>query len=134
MPMTLNPNQTATLSIEFDPTTAGSASGQLTIKSNSSTNPTATISLSGTGEASSYLVSLSWQAPGSSSDPVASYNVYRTPSGSSSYQLVGSVSDTELAYKDNGVQSGETYNYIVESVDSSGNESVPSNTATVSVP
>ena len=30
-PLTLNPNQTATLSVEFDPTAAGAASGSLTI-------------------------------------------------------------------------------------------------------
>jgi hypothetical protein len=50
-PATLNPSQTATLNIEFDPTAVGAATGQLTISSNSSTNGTATISLSGTGTA-----------------------------------------------------------------------------------
>jgi hypothetical protein len=136
-PLTLNPNQTATLSVDFDPTAAGSATGQLTIDSNSSTNPAATVTLSGTGQASSsssYEVSVTWQAPSSSPDPVASYNVYRSPSGSSSYQLVGSVSDSQLAYTDDGVQDEQSYDYIVESVDSSGNESVPSNMAAVSVP
>jgi fibronectin type 3 domain-containing protein len=134
LPVTLNQNQAATLSVEFDPTTAGSATGQLTIKSNSSTNPTATISLSGTGQASAYLISLTWQAPSSPSDPIAGYHVYRSPNGSSSYELVGSVTDTQLAYSDNGVQNGQTYDYIVKSVDSSGIESVPSNTAMVAVP
>jgi len=32
------------------------------------------------------------------------------------------------------VQSGSTYDYIVESVDSSGAESVPSNQATATIP
>jgi hypothetical protein len=45
----LNPGQAATLSVEFDPTAAGAATGQLTITSNSSANGTAVISLSGTG-------------------------------------------------------------------------------------
>jgi hypothetical protein len=50
-PTTLNPGQAATLNIEFDPTTVGAAAGQVTITSNSSTDPTAVISLSGTGTA-----------------------------------------------------------------------------------
>jgi hypothetical protein len=134
-PMTLNSNQTTMISVEFDPTTAGVATGQLTISSNSSTNSTAQISLTGTGEAAAYSVSLTWQAPGSSPDPVASYNVYRSPSGGSSYQLLGSVSNSQLAYTDgNNIQDGQVYDYIVESVDSSGNESVPSNTASVTIP
>jgi hypothetical protein len=133
-PLTLNPNQTATLSVDFDPTTAGTFSGQLTISSNSSTNPTAAITLSGTGQATAYTVSVTWQAPTSSPDPVAGYNIYRSPSGGSSYQLMSSVSDTQLSYSDSGVQDGQTYDYIVESVDASGNESVPSNMASVSIP
>ncbi len=50
-PATLSPGQSATLDIEFDPTAAGAATGQLTIASNSSTNGTAVIGLSGTGTA-----------------------------------------------------------------------------------
>jgi hypothetical protein len=48
-PITLNPGLALTLDVQFDPSVAGPASGQLTITSNSSINPTATISLSGTG-------------------------------------------------------------------------------------
>ena len=50
-PTTLNPGQQATLNIEFDPTLVGAATGQLTIASNTSTNSTAVVSLSGTGTA-----------------------------------------------------------------------------------
>jgi hypothetical protein len=48
-PATLNPGQAVSLSVQFDPTAAGAATGQLTITSNSSTNGTPVISLSGTG-------------------------------------------------------------------------------------
>jgi hypothetical protein len=133
-PLALNPNQTATLTVQFDPTSAGAASGTLTIVSNSSTNGTAAIGLSGTGQTSSYEVNLTWDAPTSSTDPVSGYNVYRSPSGGSTYQLVSSVSSTQLAYPDNSVQDGQTYDYIVESVDASGNESAPSNMASVIIP
>jgi hypothetical protein len=48
-PVTLNPKQAVTLTVGFDPTAAGATAGQLTITSNSTTNPTAVVSLSGTG-------------------------------------------------------------------------------------
>ena len=50
-PVTLNPSQSVTLNVRFDPGTTGLASGQLTIQSNSSTNSTAVVNLSGTGTA-----------------------------------------------------------------------------------
>ena len=51
LPVTLNPNQSVTLNVQFDPTAAGPATGQLTIQSNSATNGTAVVNLSGTGTA-----------------------------------------------------------------------------------
>jgi len=48
-PATLNPGQTATLRVGFNPATTGVATGQVTVTSNSSTHSTAVISLSGTG-------------------------------------------------------------------------------------
>jgi hypothetical protein len=133
-PATLNPTQSVTLNVVFDPTVTGPASGQLTITSNSSTNSTDVIPLSGTGETASYAVSLSWDAPASSSDPVAGYNIYRSLSGSSAYELLNSSVDTATTYVDNTVQAGLTYDYIVESVDASGVESAPSNMIVVSIP
>ena len=49
LPVTLAAGATYSLNIQFNPTAAGTATGQLTISSNSSTNGTAQISLSGTG-------------------------------------------------------------------------------------
>jgi hypothetical protein len=89
-PSTLNPGATATLQIEFDPTTTGLANGTVSLTSNSSTGATASISLTGTGVAPSYEVNLTWDAPTSSSDPVAGYNIFRAISGTSTYQLVNS--------------------------------------------
>ena len=132
-PVTLNPSQRVTLSVQFDPATAGAATGQITITSNSSTSPKAVISLSGTGEASSHQVVLSWQAPTNSAVPVSAYNVYRAPGGSSSYQLIDQ-SDTQTTYTDTAVQSGQSYDYVVKSVDSAGVESAPSNMTSVTIP
>jgi len=133
-PLTLNSSESATISVQFDPTVAGAATGTLTIVSTSLTNPTVTIGLSGTGvTATAYHVNLSWDAPPSSPDPVAGYNVYRSPSDATSYVQLNSTVITQTTYVDSNVQDGQTYNYIVESVDATGIESAPSNTAVVPV-
>jgi Abnormal spindle-like microcephaly-assoc'd, ASPM-SPD-2-Hydin len=133
-PLTLNANQTVTISVQFDPTTAGAATGTLTVVSTSLTNPTATIGLSGTGISGTYDVDLSWEAPTGSTDPVAGYNVYRSPSGSSSYVQINTAVITQTTYVDANVQNGLTYDYIVESVDASGITSSPSTMAAVPIP
>ncbi len=133
LPLTLNPKQSATLDLQFDPTAAGAATGSVSISSNA--DSAVTISLSGTGEssASSYAVDLSWEAPDSSTDPVAGYNVYRA-SGSGSYQKLNSSVNAPTSFTDSTAQSGTTYNYKVTSVDGSGAESTASNIYTASIP
>jgi fibronectin type 3 domain-containing protein len=42
--------------------------------------------------------------------------------------------DTQTTYVDSRVQSGLSYDYIVESVDGSGNESVPTSPIVVTIP
>lgn len=133
-PVTLNPGQQVTLNIQFDPTTAGSVTGKLTITSNSSSNSTAQVTLSGNGVATSYSVDLTWSAPSSSTDPVAGYHVYRAANGSTTYQLLNSTLTTTTTYSDTKVSSGTSYSYYVVSVDSGGTESSPSNTWSTSIP
>ncbi len=50
LPFILNPNQTANLIVQFDPSVAGAAVGQIILTSNASTGPSTVIGLSGTGE------------------------------------------------------------------------------------
>jgi large repetitive protein len=133
-PTTLAPGQTATVGVQFDPTVVGAASGTLTISSTSSSNPTATIALTGTGTAVSYAVDLSWDAPVGSTDPVAGYNIYRSPVGGSTYQLLNSSVEALTAYVDSTVQVATSYDYIVESVDASGVVSVPTSPVAVTIP
>ena len=129
LPATLNPGQSLTLEVQFDPATAGSFAGKLTI---SSTASSPTVGLSGVGQ--SLQVELTWLSPSGSSDPVVGYNIYRAPTGTTSYQRVNSSVDTQTAYTDGTVQSSSSYDYIVTSVDARGTESIPSNATTVSVP
>jgi fibronectin type 3 domain-containing protein len=132
-PITLSPNQSATLEIQFDPTAANTYSGTVTITSNSSTGATTVILLGGTGATSQgYQVNLSWDAPSGTS--VSGYNIYRAVAGSSSYQQVNPSLDTQTSYTDNTVSGGVTYDYYVESVDSSDVSSAPSSVLTISVP
>jgi len=93
---------------------------------------TATINLSAAGTTNA--VALTWVAPTTSPDPVSGYNIYRAPSGSTSYQQINTATITGLAYTDSAVVSGITYDYIAKSVDATGNLSVASNTAIVSIP
>jgi hypothetical protein len=133
-PLALAPSQAAVLSVQFDPTAAGAALGALSLSSNSSTGASTTVSLTGTGASASYQVNLTWNAPTSSPDPVAGYEVFRAPNGSTSYQQLNASSVAQTSYADTTVQDGQTYNYYVESVDGSGNTSAPSNMANVNVP
>jgi len=134
LPATLTPGQTLTLAVQFDPTTAGAVTGQLTVSSTSTTNGTALIPLTGTGIAAAYAVDLSWDAPSSSPDPVAGYNVYRSPSGGSMYQLLNATVDSQVTYADTTVEDGQSYDYTIESVDALGIESVPTSPIVVTIP
>jgi fibronectin type 3 domain-containing protein len=133
-PVTLNPNQSVTLKVQFDPTIAGAATGKLTISSNSTAGATAQVSLSGTGTAVPHEIDLSWDAPTSSADPVAGYNIYRSTNGGGSFAKLNASPDSQVAYIDSAVQSGLTYVYEVKSVDASGVESGASNQISLTVP
>ncbi len=137
-PVTLNPNSALTLDLNFDPQTVGAVTGQLTVDSNASTNTSALVGLSGTGVSgsgsASHQVTLSWDAPSSSSDSVVGYDVYRATGGSSAYQLLNSLAGTQTTYIDTNVQANAIYVYYVTSVDSSRVQSPSSNLVTATIP
>ncbi len=131
LPVTLNPGASTTLNVQFDPPAAGTAIGQVTITSNSTTNGTATIGLTGAGE--THQVDLSWNSPTPCDDPIAGFHVYRAASGSASYQLLSAAVDGVAQYSDSTVISGQSYDYVVTAVDAAGVESMPSNMTSVSI-
>lgn len=129
IPVTLNAGQTAVLNVQFTPTSTGNFSGQITIGSNSS-GGIITIGLNGSGYG--HKVQLNWNAPSSSA--IVGYNVYRVVNGSTAYQRVNSSAISSTTFTDANVQRGSSYVYYVTSLDSSGLESLPSNTTAVGIP
>lgn len=88
--------------------------------------------------AQGYKVLLTWDAPtcmaqGNCTDPVANYAVYRSVATAGTYTQIAS-GVTPLTYTDLNVDFGNTYYYYVVSVDSSNNQSPPSNIASVTIP
>jgi Abnormal spindle-like microcephaly-assoc'd, ASPM-SPD-2-Hydin len=132
--MILTPGQTATLTVTFDPTTAGAVTGASVSVASNATNTPTTVSLSGTGQAAAtqHSVTLSWDS--SISTGVSGYNVYRstTSSGFSSTPLNPSPVTT-LTYTDSTVTSGDEYFYVVTAVDGS-EASSDSNEVSVTIP
>ena len=119
--------QFATLNVTFAPTSAGSPSGSVTVTSNA-TDPSITVSLSGTGVVHS--ATLSWAA--SISSGVTGYNVYRgTVLGN--YTKINPSLVSALTYADTAVATGTTYFYVVTAV-SPGGESGDSSPATAVIP
>ena len=131
VPVTLSPSQKLTFSVIFSPTTAGGASGSVTVSSNAAGSP-ATIALTGSGVAATpHTVSLSWTA---STSTVSGYNVYRSTTSGGGYSKVNGGLVGGVNYTDSTVQNGITYYYVTTAVDSSGNESTYSNEASAIIP
>jgi Abnormal spindle-like microcephaly-assoc'd, ASPM-SPD-2-Hydin len=128
----LDPGQSAVLSVSFDPKTAGSSPGMVTISSDAP-NPKMNITLSGAGTSSQQpSVELKWQQ--STSSQVVGYFVYRGTKLGGTYSKLNSEPDSGLSYTDNTVASGQSYVYVVTSVGSDGVQSSYSTPIDVSIP
>jgi hypothetical protein len=130
-PPTLAAGQTATLSIAFSPTSASNFTGTVSVDSNATNSP-ATINLTGTGIQAAHSASLNWVA--SNSPQVTGYNAYRATQSGGSYAKINASLITATTYTDYGVQSGQTYYYVVTAVNSSNLESVYSTQASTTIP
>lgn len=129
--VTLTPNKSVTVSVNFDPTALGEVQGNLSISSNAK-NAALQVGLSGTGvsDVVVHKVALNWQP---SASAVIGYFVYRGASANGLSKLSGSL-DTSTTYTDSSVAAGQTYYYAVTSVDSSNGESAPSTPISVTIP
>lgn len=129
----LTPGQSTTLMVTFSPSSAGSTTGaSVTIASNA-INSLATVALTGAGQTpSSHSVALSWSP--SSSSGITGYNVFRAgASGAYGSTPLNSVPVWGTAYADASVTAGQTYFYIVRTVDD-GTSSAASNEVAVTIP
>jgi hypothetical protein len=127
LPHTIPAGQSASFTITFSPTVAGSAGATLTFTSNAQPTTT-TESLTGTGVAvATHSVALSWSA--STSSNISGYNVYRATYSSScgSFSKINSLLDTGTLYTDSSVKNGSSYCYATTAVDTSNVESGYSN-------
>ena len=127
----LAPSQSVTVSVTFDPSAAGAATGGLAIASNA-TNSTS-VALSGTGVTtptnSKHSVALNWNP---SASAVIGYFVYRGTISGGPYSKL--ILDTTASYTDSNVSDGQTYYYVVTAVDSSNVESAYSNQVSATIP
>jgi hypothetical protein len=130
--VTLPPGQFVTLSLTFQPSEAGKASGIVSLASSTSSSPI-NLSVSGNGVVASHAAQLSWNA---SPSPVVGYNIYRTSAMQpfSNWAKLNSSPVATTSYTDWDVQIGEFYIFTVTSVSAENIESTLSNATTTVVP
>jgi Abnormal spindle-like microcephaly-assoc'd, ASPM-SPD-2-Hydin len=127
----LAPDQSAILKIDFDPKTSGNASGTVTISSNAPNSPLI-IHLTGDGTQKNQApsVALSWD----SASQVIGYFVYRSSKSSGPYTKLNSQVDSATSYTDSSVTNGNTYYYVVTSVNAENVQSTYSKQISVTIP
>lgn len=130
-PITIPAGQNAQFTVTFTPQGSGSASGTVSFTSNASNSPTVA-SLTGTGIAAAYDVSLSWTASGSQN--VTGYNIYRGTTSGGPYTKINSTLDPSTNYVDSAVADGQTYYYVTTAVNSGNAESAYSNQTQALIP
>jgi hypothetical protein len=128
----LDPSQSETYTVNFDPRAAGSVTGTLTITSNAANSPL-NISLSGSGAAAAakHTVALSWER---SSSTVTGYFVYRSTKSGGPYTQLNPTPEANPSYSDGSVSNGQAYYYYVTAVNSSNIQSADSNQVSVTIP
>jgi hypothetical protein len=135
-PAQLSSSQSITVDVQFDPKASGTYSGSLMVSSDAG-NSSVAVPLSGavaptlTAPNATHSVSLTWDA---SSSKVSGYNVYRGGVSEGPFTRLNGSLVSELNFTDATVTAGATYYYVTTAVDSSGIESVYSNTARAIVP
>jgi Abnormal spindle-like microcephaly-assoc'd, ASPM-SPD-2-Hydin len=129
-PQTLTPGQSVNFTAEFNPKSAGTEAGTISIETEGTP---VVIRLSGVGAQKSQQqsVTLNWDA---STSRVVGYFVYRSSKPSGPYAKLNPEASPETSYTDSSVLSGQTYFYVVTSVNSENIESAYSKQVLVTVP
>lgn len=132
LPVTIAAGSSKSFQLAYAPTTAGTASANVTFLSNAS-NSSATLPLTGTATAAPPpSVTLSWNA--STSSGVDGYNLYRGTVSGGPYTRLNSTLNTTMSATDNTVVAGQTYYYVTTAVNAAGTESAYSNQVQAVVP
>lgn len=127
----LAPGRAATLTATFAPSGGGNVKGSVSVASDATNSPDA-IALSGTGAAVvNHSVALSWTP---SISTVAGYNTYSSTQTGGPYTKLTGTPVAATAYTDTAVQAGQTYYFVVTSVDSANVESAYSAEVSALVP
>jgi hypothetical protein len=128
----LNPGQTAALTATFAPAATGPVTGKISVASTATNSPDV-ITLSGTGVAApvSHSVALTWTP---SVSTVVGYNAYSSQTSGGPYTKLTGAPVAATSYTDASVQSGQTYYFVVTSVDASNLESAFSGEVSALIP
>lgn len=131
-PVNLNPAQSVNVPVVFNPGSAGTVNGSLTLVSNGKT--VLSVPLTGTGLAPlAHSVDVAWDP--STSATLQGYNVYRsTVSGGPYTKLSPTLATSTLLFTDTTPVSGKQYFYVVTAVDTTGAESSASAQVAVTIP
>jgi len=138
-PVQLAASQSVTVDVQFDPKASGNYTGSLMVSSDASDSSVA-VPLSGAvasaptappAPSAPHSVALTWDA---SSSVISGYNVYRGGASDGPFTRLNGALVAELNFTDTNVTAGATYYYVTTAVDSSGVESVHSNTAQAVIP
>jgi hypothetical protein len=130
--VTLAPSQAVSAAVNFDPASAGPASGSLVVISNAAQ---AVVGLSGTGTSTApsqqHSVTLNWSPSVSS---VVGYFVYRGTGANAQLSKLSTSVDAATNYVDTNVAAGQTYTYAVSAYGTDGVESAQSTSVSVTIP
>jgi hypothetical protein len=130
--LTLQPGQSDSVTVVFEPAVKGNASGTISIQAGVTTT---SIALSGAGTTASsaaHSVSLSWGA--SASPGVVGYYIKRGTTSGGPYSFLNSSPDAGDSYVDSTVQAGKEYFYVVVAVNSGGHQSEASEQVSATIP
>jgi hypothetical protein len=123
--------QAVVLTVTFDPSSSGSATGSVTVVSNAANSP-AVITVSGVGIAPiAHSVFLSWTA---SPSAVIGYNSYSSTVSGGPYSKLNALPVAGTTYTDNTVSSGVTYYYVLTAVGTNNLESAYTPEVSATVP
>jgi hypothetical protein len=133
-PLAVNAGRSLTLQLTFAPSSAGSATGALTLSVSS--QPSLSVALAGSGVATvssgtpAHEVALSWNA---STSLVDRYLVYRSTQPGGPYARINTSPAAVTWYSDTNVSGGQTYYYVVTAIAATV-ESAYSNESVAAVP